>query len=263
MRKLLLLPLLLLAPLAQAQPAWMSEVNLTKPGPHLKLRPIQLTYDLTWNGTVTAGQAVIRFGYPDARYPNNYIAQSYGSTTGAARSLFAFDFNYTSFLRNTNYRPQVFVADEKEKNKHKVTETRFNGKGVISKETKTKKGKTSNSTSSFAYPPALGVHSAVLWVRSLELKPGDESVFVVMPFKSPYLCRVRHLGNEVRDTRRTIKYELKLQKIDQKTLQLKNFDKLKSLVLWVSDDAERLPLEFRSKVFIGDVRVLLSSRKYD
>ena len=260
-----LLSLLLFAPFAMAQPAWMSEVNLTKTGPHLKVRPIQLTYDLSWNGTLNAGQATIRFGHPDARYPKNYIAQSYGSTTGVARKLFAFDFNYTSFLRPSNYRPQVFIADERTKKDQKLTDTRFSSKGVTSTEKKTKfaDGKKSNKVSSFTYPNALGVHSAVLWVRSLDMQPGQEAVFVVMPFRSPYLCRVTHIGNEVLSSRRTIKYDLKLQKIDKKTRELKTYDKVKSLVLWISDDAERLPLEFRSKVFVGDVRAVLTSRSYE
>lgn len=260
-----LLLLALASPLTSAQPTWMSEVNLTKPGPNLKVRPIELTYDLSWNGRVSAGQATIRFGYSDPRYPKSFIAQSYGSTTGFARKLFPFDFNYTSFLRQTNYRPQVFIADEKTRKERKLTETRFSGKGVSSteKETDLIKGGTDVSSSSFAYPNALGVHSAVLWARSLDMQPGQEAVFVVMPFKSPYLCRVTHLGNEVLATRRTVKYDLKLQKIDRKTRELKNYDKVKSLVLWISDDAERLPLEFRSKVFIGDVRAVLTSRKYD
>ena len=83
-----------------------------------------------------------------------------------------------------------------------------------------------------------------------------------MPFKTPYLCRVTHLGNEVRSARRTVKYDLKLQKIDKETLELKTYDKLKSFVIWVSDDAERIPLEFRSKVFVGDVRAVLTSKSY-
>ncbi len=265
MLKQLLLPLLLSAiSLQAAEPAWLSEVNLTKPGPHLKLRPIQLTYELSWKGSIKAGNATIRFGHSDPRYPRNFIAQSYGSTTGVVRSLFPFDFNYTSFLRPSNYRPQVFVAEEKTKKERKKTETRFTGKSVTSteQETNLSTGKTNTSTSTFSYPGALGVHSAVLWVRSLDLKPGQEAVFVVRPFKSPYLCRVKHLGNEILATRRTIKYDLKLQKIDKTTLELKNYDKVKSLVLWISDDAERLPLEFRSKVFVGDVRAVLTSRSY-
>ncbi|WP_411847463.1 DUF3108 domain-containing protein [Roseibacillus persicicus] len=257
-----LLALFLLAPLSLAKPQWMSEVNLTAPGPNLKVRPIELTYDLSWNGSVTAGQATIRFGHPDPRYPKSFIAQSYGETVGFARGLFPFDFNYTSFLRPANYRPQVFVADEKTKKEQKLTETRFTSKSVTSTEKKVKNGKTSSSVSTFSYPNALGVHSAVLWVRSLDMKPGQEAVFVVMPFKSPYLCRVKHLGNEVMSSRRTIKYDLSLQKIDKTTLELKAYDKVKSLVLWISDDAERLPLEFRSKVFIGDVRAVLTSRIY-
>ena len=265
MLKRSLLSLFLLAPPTFAQPKWINEVNLTKTGPHLKVRPIQLTYDLSWNGSVTAGQATIRFGHPDPRYPKNYIAQSYGSTTGFARKLFPFDFNYTSFLRPTNYRPQVFIADEITKKDQKLTETRFSSKRVTSTEKKKKfgDGTTGTKVNTFDYPNALGVHSAVLWVRSLEMKQGEEAVFVVMPFRSPYLCRVTNLGSEVLASRRTIKYDLQLQKIDKTTLELKTYDKVKSLILWISDDAERLPLEFRSKVFIGDVRAVLTSRTYE
>ena len=256
--------LLLLAPLAVAKPAWMSEVNLTKPGPYLKTRPIELVYELSWKGSIKAGKATIRFGHPDPRYPRSFIAQSYGSTTGVARKLFPFDYNFTSFLRPSNYRPQVFVADETSKKENKKTETRYSRKGVTSVVNKTKAdtGKKSTSTATFNYPGALGAHSAVLWVRSLDMKQGEESVFVVMPFKSPYLCRVTHLGNEILASRRTVKYDLELQKIDKTTLELKTYDKVKSLVLWVSDDAERLPLELRSKVFVGDVRIVLKSRSY-
>jgi hypothetical protein len=259
-----LLPALLLLPLQAAKPAWLSEVNMTKPGPHTKVRPMELAYELSWNGSVTAGRANIRLGQPDPRYPRNFIAQSYGETTGFARKLFPFDFNYTSFLRPGNYRPQIFLAEEIDKDERETTETRYTAKNVTATETEIKfdTGKTEIETSTFAYPNALGVHSAVLWVRSLELKPGQQVVFVVMPFKTPYLCRVTHLGNEVRASRRTVKYDLKLQKIDKKTLALKNYDKVKQLHIWISDDAERLPLELRSKVFIGDVRAVLTAKSY-
>ncbi|MEM7602843.1 MAG: DUF3108 domain-containing protein, partial [Verrucomicrobiota bacterium] len=130
------------------------------------------------------------------------------------------------------------------------------------KEKDRKSGKIGNSNSSFAYKNAFCVHSAVLWLRSIELKPGQEYVFVVMPFKTPYLARVRHLGNEVHRSRRAIKVDLRLQKIDRGTLELKSYDKMKSFTLWLSDDAERLPLEFRSKIFIGDVRAVLDSKEY-
>jgi hypothetical protein len=34
---------------------------------------------------------------------------------------------------------------------------------------------------------------------------------------------------------------------------------MKSATLWLSDDANRLPLELRAEVFIGDVRMTLKS----
>lgn len=262
--KSIVLLFLACATLLSAAPEWTKDVNVTKPGPHLKIRPVQLSYQLSWNGTVNSGRATFRFGVPDKRYPKNFIGQVFGNSSGVARNIFPFDFNYTSFLKKSDYRPQVFVAEETDREETKNTTTRFSKKGisVTQKETKRKTGSSSNSTSSFAYPNAFCLHSAILYVRSLDLKPGQEAVFVVMPFKTPYLARVKNLGNEIHRSRRTIKLDLKLQKIDRSTLALKSYDKMKSFTLWLSDDPERLPLEFRTKVFIGDVRAVLDSKTY-
>jgi hypothetical protein len=36
---------------------------------------------------------------------------------------------------------------------------------------------------------------------------------------------------------------------------------MKSTTLWLSDDANRIPVELRSEVFIGDVRMTLSGHR--
>jgi hypothetical protein len=38
---------------------------------------------------------------------------------------------------------------------------------------------------------------------------------------------------------------------------LKSYNKLKKATLWISDDADRIMIELRSEVFIGDVRAVL------
>lgn len=49
-----------------------------------------------------------------------------------------------------------------------------------------------------------------------------------------------------------------MQKIDRRSLKLKAYKKLKSdATLWLSDDADRVPIEFRAAVFIGDIRAVL------
>ena len=253
---------LLLAPLALAEPEWASLLNVKGPGPYLPTKPVTLSYSLSYNGRVSAGHASIRLGYKDPRYPKHVLAQSYGSTTGFARRLFRFDFNFTSFLTPKTFKPQVFVAEETEKSEHKRTETRYNSKRVQTTRTKTEDGKSKTSNQTFNFPNVLDAQSAVIWVRSLDMKQGQQAYFVVMPFKTPYLCRVTHTGTEVVSTRRCIKYELAMQRINRDTLALESYDKLKSFNIWITDDRERLPLEFRSKLFIGDVRAVLTSREY-
>ena len=51
-----------------------------------------------------------------------------------------------------------------------------------------------------------------------------------------------------------------LQKIDD-DMSLKHYKKLKSATLWISDDTWRIPVEIRAKVFVGDVRVLLTKHE--
>ena len=55
---------------------------------------------------------------------------------------------------------------------------------------------------------------------------------------------------------------LKLNKIDEKTMKLKSYKKMKTTTMWLSDDQERLPMEFRVDAFIGDVRAVLDGYRY-
>jgi hypothetical protein len=53
-----------------------------------------------------------------------------------------------------------------------------------------------------------------------------------------------------------------MRKIDRKTNELLPYKKLKQdATLWLSDDADRMPVELRAAAFIGDVRVTQISLK--
>ena len=84
---------------------------------------------------------------------------------------------------------------------------------------------------------------------------------VVHPFGSPYLARIKVLRREAHRGLNCLKMDLRLNKIgpDGKLL---DYDKMKKATLWLSDDRERLPIEIRSEVFIGDVRAILVGKKY-
>lgn len=259
---------ILLAVLLPAVPAfaWEKEVNTGKPGPHLKIRPVSLTYEMSWNGALNSGRANIIFGRPDKRYPKNFIAQCYGQSSGVAGTLFPYKFEYTSFLKKHDYAPSLFVGREKDDEETKDTTNRY-GKTVTSVEITTphEKGAAKNTDrETFAYSKhtVYDLLSSILHIRSLPLKDGDKSVLVMHPFNSPYLSWITVLGREVHNGRKCIKLDLKLNKIDNKTMKLKVYKKMKTTTMWLSDDVERLPIEFRVDAFIGDVRAVLDGYKY-
>lgn len=245
--------------------AWQKEINTDRPGPHLKIRPVSLTYKMSWNGALNSGRANILFGRADKRYPNSFIAQGYGSSIGIAAGLFPYSFQYTSFLSKTDYTPRLFIAHEKD-NRETIDTTNRYGKSFSSTETITplKRGAPKTRKKTFAYTDhtVYDILSSILYIRSLPLKNGEKTVMVLFPFSSPYLARITVLGRELHNGRKCIKLDLKLNKIDHATLTLKGYKKMKSATMWVSDDAERLPIEFRVEAFIGDVRAVLDGYKY-
>ena len=99
----------------------------------------------------------------------------------------------------------------------------------------------------------------MLHVRSQTLNIGDKLTLVVCPFKTPYLLRIKVIAHETHNGRDAIRLNVGMQKIKTSTLELRSYKKLKQdATLWLSNDADRIPIEFRAAVFIGDVRATLS-----
>ncbi|MDB4644392.1 DUF3108 domain-containing protein, partial [bacterium] len=200
------------------------------------------------------------FGKKDPKYPKHFITQAYGGSTGWAHALFPFQFNYISFLNPKTRRPLMFVGSEKERDKLTKQEYRFTSSGVTGLETKTRDGKVRTSKDKFPYPNSLDLFSGLLQIRSMTLKNGEKVIMPFHPVASPYLARVKVLGRETHRGRKCIKLDISMEKIDEK-MQLKEYKKLKSATVWLSDDAWRIPIEVRAKVYVGDVRILLTKQE--
>jgi hypothetical protein len=102
--------------------------------------------------------------------------------------------------------------------------------------------------------------SAMLYIRSRRLKDGDVVHLALHPFKSAQYAQVKVLGREQHRGQACIKLDLKIRNVDKDTKQLKPYRKMKKATLWISDDADRILVELRSEVFIGDVRMVLNGR---
>jgi hypothetical protein len=260
MKTLLALLLLLSGPLAAD---WREELAPGKPGHHPPLAPVTLHYTLSWKGMIDAGSLTFSFGRPDPAHPRDYRITASGGSSGLASKLFPYKVNLASHLDPVRLRPRRFRGIEVEGDELTVTESTFYGAKVRSTETNRphKAAPERKWTSEFRFAPAFDAFSAILQVRSQPLKAGDSLSYALVPFNTPYLVSIRVLGRERHLGRDAIKLAVSMRKIDPKSFRLVPYKKLKSATLWISDDADRIPLELRSEVFIGDVRMSLREIK--
>lgn len=242
---------------------WESDVSPARLGPQAKLPPTQLFYQLSWKGTVNAGNLVFNLGARDPDAPSDYIASVYGGSTGVAAGLFPYKINLYSKLDPATLRPRSSIGVEDQGDEVNTTKTRWNDSSAKSNRStlKRKSGESKSRDSEFQFSPVYDILSAILNVRSQKLNNGDTLTLPILPFNKPYLAKIQVLGREKFQGRDTIKLSVGLQKIDPKTKELLPYKKMKSSFLWLTDDALRVPLELRTEVFIGDVRMTLTGSK--
>lgn len=247
-----------------AAPAWQAELTSPQPGPFPKLPPTVLEFQVNWNGTLRAGTIRMEFAPPDVKKPDTLIVRSAAASQGAAATLFPYQTHFWSELSPATLRPKFFHALETDHQEKVDTAIRHFPTRVESRQVTQplKSGKSKQTDRVFTYAPVFDLFSAMLHVRSQKLNAGDQIVLVIHPFDTPYLLRVKVHGREVHNGRNAIRLSVGMRKINRKTLELKPYVKLKQdATLWLSDDADRIPIELRAAAFIGEIRATLTAHR--
>jgi len=242
---------------------WKTEVDPAELGPHSRLAAQEFHYRLSWKGMLNAGNLTFTFGRPDPKFPSDYHARASGGSSGFASKLFPYKIDLSSRLDPTTLRPRSSVGIQHEGDEINTTRSLWTGTLVRTEHVTRipKNGKEGSHTTEFRFTPIHDAFSAMLHVRSHRLADGDRLTLAILPFNKPYLLRIHVLGRTQFAGRDTIKLDLALQKIDPKTLTLLPYKKMKRTTLWLSDDANRIPVELRAEIYIGDVRMTLAGHR--
>lgn len=247
--------------IAHAAPTWKKDLTPATLGPHPPLAPSVLDLNVSWKGLVNSGKVTMEFAPKGANKPAAFVVRSTAISLGPAAVVFPYKGTSWTELETATLKPRFFHSVETKDGETVTTTTRYSAKNVESKVTSGPTGKTAGApkSQSFGFSPVFEVYSAILHIRSQKLTQGDRITLVIHPFNNPYLLRAKVVGREKHDGRDTIRLSVDMQKIDRKTLDLKPYKKIKSAAtLWLSDDADRIPIELRADVFIGDIRATLS-----
>ena len=240
---------------------WRKDLGPSTPGPHPAMPTCSIVLRLSWKGMLDAGRLEVDFAPADARKPGLFVTRATATSLGPAAGLFPYKGSMWSEVQPATLRPRFFSGTETDRKETVLTTNRYHPGNVECLETTppTSGGTPSSRRETFRFSPVHDMFSAILLVRSRKLAVGDTLRLVIQPFRSPYLLTVRVHSREPHLGRKSIRLGVGLRKIDRKSLALLPYKKMKrEATLWLSDDADRIPLEFRAPVFIGDVRATLS-----
>jgi len=245
--------------------AWMETINSQELGPNRDFKPISLTFSLSWRGLLRAGKTTFEFGSENPKNADEIIAKAYGGSSGLAATLFPYQHDFYGVMHKNTWKPTYFKAYEVEKEETKKTIVTYGENVAYAQETtkdiKTGKVVGTPSKKTYRFDPLYDVMSAMMYFRSLDLKKGDVYNLVIHPGNDPYLVTGTVKGYDKHKGYQCAKLDLKLQKIND-DLTLKTYKKMTKATFWISRDKDRIPVELRTKVFIGDVRATMIKKKY-
>lgn len=253
---------LFLAPaLAFSAPGdWQRKLSSDKPGPFPLPHALRANYSLGWF-TFKGGEANAVFSKPRG---NLVQLEVRGGTTGWVRGLWKLDASHKAIAHASTLRPIQVKQIEAYSGKTITTRLAFNERGVTSLRVPRPPEAIPPKEQKFLFPDLFDMQTALLWVRSQRLVPGESYSLVVFPATTPYLATVRVIGREkirVKAGRfSALKFELKLQKVTPE-LGLEPHKKFKRGVAWISDDADRIVLRAEAEIFVGSVWAELQSVK--
>ncbi len=231
---------------------WRDELTSPLPGKFPPPAAFKATYKFGWSA-LSAATADFDFS-KTTRGDLRLVVDA--KTVGAVRALWRMDARHEALCRAVTLRPISLMQTELYKSKSKFTRADFDAEGVSCLRESRPADKTPPKIKRFECPDVFDLHTALLFVRSQCLEPGERYCFVVYPGSAAYLSDVDVVGREkLKVAGRSydcVKLEIHLREI-KKDLTLAPHRKFRRASAWVSDDRDRLLLRVQAEIFVGSV----------
>lgn len=222
----------------------------------------RLTYRVNFGiFTIGKGKMIIQDRLYQMNRRNCYKIDVYGKTTGMVDWLAKVDDHWGAYVDTAALVPHMSYRNIKEGNYRKNEVIRFdhNTDTIEAKVVNKKTGKF-KAPSYYAAPDDIrDMLAGYLYMRTMDFsKMKDGDIFTISAFLEDtfYTLDVKFRGKEIVETPAGDFRAIKLAPIMPNN---KLFDGEDSILAWISDDKNRIPLKVQAKMFIGSTGVELSS----
>ena len=238
--------------LFSAGAAWQDSLTPDVVGPYAALRPFEAEMRVGWTD-IEAARAHVEIS-DDA---NGAIRlHGVGATTGLARALYQLDATIDTTTARDGFRTIYSIQQENYAKRMLITQIVARPDGIWRLRENTPPGKNPAKWKHIKISPLRDLFSAMLFIRSQPLATGETVSTIAFPGDSPFLVDMRSvrtgpvtIGGVQRDA---IQLELRIRRINlKKDSRLEPHEKFRSGTVWLSNDADRLPLRAEVNIFVG------------
>ena len=208
-----------------------------------------LRYKMSYSGFLRAGTAVLEVHEKEYNGKNVFYAKGTGWTSGMIKWFFEVDDLYESYFDKDNVKPYLFKRkiDEGGYKKHRITSFNYESKRAYVQDF------TLQKDTSVAFTNVQDMMSSFYFLRNTDtknLKVGDEIKLDMFLDSQIYPFKLRFLGREVIKTDFGKVNTLVFRPFVQSG---RIFKAQESVTLWITDDANKIPIKMAASLRVGSL----------
>ena len=216
-----------------------------------------LRYKMSYSGFLRAGTAVLEVKEKELNGKKVFHTKGSGWTSGMIKWFFQVDDKYESYFDKDTVKPYLFKRkiDEGGYKKHRITSFNHVSNRAYTQDF------TLQKDTSVAFFNVQDMLSSFYYLRNRDvknMKKGDEIAIDMFMDSQVYPFKLRFLGREVLKT----KFGKVKTMIFQPLVQSgRVFKAQESVKLWITDDANKIPIKMKADLSVGSLRAELEHYK--
>ena len=208
-----------------------------------------LQYKMSYSGFIRAGTAILELEEKEFQGKKVFHTKGTGWTSGMIQWFFEVDDYYESYFDKENIKPYVFKRKiyEGGYKKHTITSFNYHLKKAYVQDF------TLQRDTSVAFNKAQDMLSSFYYLRSLDvskIKPGDEIKLDMFFDEETFPFRLKFLGKQ---SLKTNVGKLETLVFRPYVLSGRVFKEQESVTIWISNDANKIPLKLKADLRVGSL----------
>ncbi|TXD49788.1 DUF3108 domain-containing protein [Polaribacter sp. IC073] len=216
-----------------------------------------LRYKMSYSGFLRAGTAVLEVKETDLNGKKVFHTKGTGWTSGMIKWFFKVDDVYESYFDKDNVKPYVFKRriDEGGYKKHRITNFDYKSKMAYVQDFE------NQTDTAVAFSNIQDMLSSFYYLRNQDvkqMKKGDDIAIDMFMDSQVYPFKLRFLGKEVLKTKFGKVNSLIFRPLVQSG---RIFKAQESVTIWITDDANKIPIKMKADLSVGSLRAELEAYK--